>query len=291
MIIGVDIGGTKVSAARVQDGVIIERRQAPSPVHTDLRQLVPIVLSLLEGWVQEARGIGVACTGLVSEGDVTFLSTGQRKRLPLKSLLRQATGLPVWILNDAWAAAWGEFSSGTHPGETLVYVTVSTGIGGGIVQNGRLLTAAHGFAAHVGHMSVPRHGHEPIPCHCGRFDCVEAIASGTAIEARAAALLGQSNSCRNVFEQVPRQPVLSELVDEAAGALAETFANLRALSGTAHVVLGGGVGLNPVFRARLVKAVGDLPGLYRVEVRTPSLGPDSGLVGAALAMPELSENS
>lgn len=287
MIIGIDIGGTKISAALLNHGEILEQRSAPSCIHGDLTQLLPTLEGLLTGWLEQARGIGVGCTGLVGESDVHFLSAGPGKCLPLKSLLEQAFGKPVLLLNDAWAAAWGEFRLGEHTRDnTLVYVTVSTGIGGGVIQNGQLLTSHHGFAAHIGHLTVPRAGREPIPCTCGRIDCVEAVASGTAIGARASELLGRSMNARDVFESLHEHPQLQDLIQDSAVAIAELIANIKAITGTEVVVLGGSVGLNPTFRTLLSDALQNLPQLYQVKLRSPALGAHADIVGAALALEE-----
>ena len=285
MIIGIDIGGTKISAALLEDSRIVERRSSPSPTHNDLTQLLPTIEGLLVGWTEQAIGIGVGCTGRTGGHEVHFMSAGADKVLPLKAQLSEAFSLPVLILNDAWAATWGEFRLGDHNTEdTLVYVTVSTGIGGGIVQNGQLLTSRHGFSAHVGHLSVPRKDGANALCTCGRWDCVEAVASGTAIGRRASELLSQSISCRDVFERLDSQPELGLLVDDCAAAVAEMMANIKAIIGTEVVVLGGSVGLNEVFRSRIASALAALPEVYAIDLAAPRLGRDAGIIGAALAL-------
>ncbi len=288
MIIAIDIGGSKVSAALFDGADIVDRRSAPSPVHTRLTQLVPMLSSLIEDWLGQAAGVGVACTGLVNErGEVHFLSTGTSQRLPLEHELVAACGLPVTVLNDAWAAAWGEYCLGGHSVlDTLVYITVSTGIGGGIVQNGKLLTSTHGFAAQIGHLTVPRVQGENIQCICGRWNCVEAIASGTAIGCRASKLLGREIGCREAFAAQAEHPRLAILFDESASAVAELIANVRVLTGTDLVVMGGGVGLQQEFRRRVVSALAKLPELYQLDIATPTLAKDADLYGAALMIKE-----
>ncbi|GAB5451188.1 MAG: N-acetylmannosamine kinase [Halioglobus sp.] len=285
MIIGIDIGGTKISAALLNVTEIVEQRSAPSCVHGDLAQLLPTLETLLDGWLEHTRGIGVGSTGLVGAADVHFLSAGPDKRLPLQRLLKQTFGKPVLLLNDAWAAAWGEYRLGQHGDDsTLVFVTVSTGIGGGIIQNGQLVTIDHGFAAHIGHLSVARPGREPVCCTCGRVNCIEALASGTAIGRRASALLGRTVGSMEVFDSLENQPQLQDLAQDCATAIAEMIANIRAVTGTSIVVLGGSVGQNPHFRRLLDKAIQKLPALYHVQVRPPALGAHAGIFGAALAL-------
>ena len=240
MIIGIDIGGTKISAGLLEGSQILEQRSAASPIHRDLSQLLPTVKQLIGDWAGQAQGIAIGCTGLVGEHEVHFLSAGPDKIVPLKAQLSEAFSLPVLILNDAWAAAWGEYRLGEHEAkDTLVYVTVSTGIGGGIIQNGRLLTSRHGFSAHIGHLTVSRVHSDNILCTCGRWNCVEAVTSGTAIGRRASKLLSQNLTCSEVFSLLDSQPELNPLIDDCAGAVAEMIANIKAMTGTELIVDGG----------------------------------------------------
>ncbi len=287
MIIGIDIGGTKISAALLEGSDIVEQRSAPSPIHHDLTQLLPTIAELLTGWIEQADGIGVGCTGLVGDTEVHFLSAGEDKILPLKAQLCETFSLPVLILNDAWAAAWGEYRLGDHGDEdTLVYVTVSTGIGGGIIQNGQLQTSSHGFSAHIGHLTVPRGDGNNIVCSCGRLNCVEAVASGTAISQRASELLSKKLSCSDVFAQLDSQAELDLLVDDCAAAVAQMMANIKAVTGTELVVLGGSVGLNEIFRNKIKIALAKLPEVYAVKLALPKLGRNADIIGATLALQE-----
>ena len=287
MIIALDIGGTKIAAALVDGAAIVERRNAPSTVHSDLSQLIPTVRSLCLDWVEQAAGVGVACTGMVGADDVHFLAAGADKIVPLKAQLSQAFGLPVVMLNDAWAAAWGEYCLGHHTDtETLVYITVSTGIGGGVIQNGKLLSSASGFAAHLGHVTVPRPNGDNFRCTCGRWNCAEAIASGSAIGRRASQLLGRKVSCREAFTLIDSCPELNPLLDDCAAAVAELIANSRAITGTDVVVLGGSVGRAVDFKFRVQQALAALPELYHVILKTPALGSDADTLGAALMVQE-----
>ncbi len=283
MIIGIDIGGTKISAALMNDNHIVEQRSAASPIHDDLSQLLPTIAHLLTGWTGQANGIAVGCTGLVSDAEVRFMSVGADKVLPLKSLLFEMFSLPVLILNDAWAAAWGEHCLGNHtPEDTLVYVTISTGISGGIIQNGRLLTSRHGFSAHLGHLTVTRNHDNNMLCVCDRWNCVEAVASGNAIGCRASELLSQNISCNEVFECLDSQPKLVVLIEDCAKAVAEMIANIKAVTGTELIVLGGSVGLNKIFRSKIELALAKLPEVYAVKLAMPALGRDADIIGAAL---------
>ncbi len=183
MNIAMDVGGTKISAALMDKGEIVEQRKIESVVHSDLINLAQHLIKLCHGWVEKAEHVAIACTGQVGSEFVNFLSAKQK--LPLKAQLETSFNMPVYIINDAAAAAWAEYYLDTNNQEetnkvgatesdnTLVYITVSTGIGGGMIQNGQLVTSTDGFCAHLGHVSVQRPTHKPVMCHCGRANCAE----------------------------------------------------------------------------------------------------------------------
>ena len=285
MIIAIDIGGTKIAAVFMDGTAIVARNSARSPVHNDLSQLIPIVAELCQPWIVQARGIGVACTGRVSASDVHFLAAGIDKVLPLKEQLNEALSLPVVVLNDAWAAAWAEYELGRHgDDDTLVYITVSTAIGGGIVQNGRLLSCHSGFAAHLGHLTVPRSADQSVVCTCGRLNCAEAVASGTAIARRASDLLQREVTCEQAFTLLQEYPELQVVIDDSAAAVAQLIANVKAVTGTTLVVMGGSVGLAGAFKGALEIAMADLPALYQLTLHSAELAGDAEVLGAALAI-------
>ncbi|MEZ9594121.1 ROK family protein [Shewanella sp. 10N.261.52.F9] len=281
MIIAIDVGGTKISAALVKDSKIIEIRKVESIVHQDLAYLASYLINLCEGWTEQAYSVAVACSGLVGTERVNFLSANDS--LPLKLQLETGFGLPVVMLNDAAAAAWAEYSLRPNPlDSTLVYITVSTGVGGGIVQNGQLVMAADGFCAHIGHMSVSRPELPAIECHCGRFNCAEALASGTAIANQASSIVNKAVSCKTVFNEYGCHPEIVQLLEQATDAIVELIANIKALTGTGIVVLGGSVGSTHLFQERIKKKLKALPTIYQVELVAPVSGEHADLIGAAL---------
>ncbi|GAA0781737.1 MULTISPECIES: ROK family protein [Pseudomonadati] len=281
MIIAIDIGGTKISAALMNDNKIIESRKTDSIIHHDLNNLANYVIQLCQGWIDKAHLVAVACTGQVGTNHVHFLSAKQT--LPLKQQLKTGFNLPVVMLNDAAAAAWAEYCLGPkRQDNTLVYITVSTGIGGGIIQNGQLITANDGFCAHIGHMSVSRPSLPQIQCHCGRINCVEAISSGTAIAKQASQILNYQVNCKTVFEQHLSHPEIATLLEQSTDALVDLIANIKALTGTAVVVLGGSVGSASPFREKVIEKITKLPQIYQVNLVSPITGEHADLIGAAL---------
>jgi N-acylmannosamine kinase len=165
-------------------------------------------------------------------------------RYPLTARLTSATGMNPVVVNDAQAAAWGEYTFGAGRGcRSFMFVTVSTGVGGGLVFGGRLQIGAVGLAGHVGHMTVPG----GLGCGCGRHGCLETIASGTSIARR-----------------------FSELAARQVGAPA-----------VERIAIGGGVGLAPGFLERVRKHVGQLPDIFQRPIVAAQAGNDAGMIGVA----------
>lgn len=185
-VLAVDIGGTKLAAGVVTDaGVLLERRVAPTARDGDAEALFATLTELVDG-LETAAGAaacGVGCGGPMTPGgeEVSPLNIPAWRGFPLRRRLAAHTGLRTWVDNDAKALALGEGWVGAAAGEDdFIALVVSTGIGGGIVLDGRLLDGGGGNAGHVGHVVVEPDGR---PCACGGYGCVEAEASGLAIEA------------------------------------------------------------------------------------------------------------
>jgi glucokinase len=178
-ILAIDIGGTKLAAALVRaDGTIVARAAAPTPREDVFEALIHVADNL-----GDAVAIGVGCGGPMQPGGETVspLNIPAWRDFPLRARLEQHYGLPVYIDNDAKALALAEGRLGAARGvANYIAMVVSTGVGGGIVLDGRLLDGATGNAGHIGHVIVEPDGHL---CGCGARGCVEAEASGTAIEA------------------------------------------------------------------------------------------------------------
>jgi glucokinase len=183
-ILAVDIGGTKLAAGIVSDdGDLLERHEIPTPKTMDGGALFAALVRMIDTIDTTAVGIvGVGCGGPMDRGGehVSPLNIPAWRRFPLRRALANHTQLPVFVDNDAKALALGEGWLGTAAGRRdYLAMVVSTGVGGGVVLDGRLLDGAAGNAGHIGHVIVEPEGHT---CGCGAQGCLEAEASGSAIE-------------------------------------------------------------------------------------------------------------
>ena len=201
--IGIDIGGTKISLALgTAQGRILTRREIPTRTGTKtkvcIKELTACLVTLIKGFAipkKKILGIGVGCPGAVNAQKGVLPRSPNLPGwtgLPLRNILKKATGLPVSLANDANAAALGEsFFGAGKKSKNFIYITVSTGIGGGIVINGQLYEGSSFVAGEIGHMSIVPEGRK---CNCGQKGCLEAYASGTAIGNFVRERMAQSNA-------------------------------------------------------------------------------------------------
>ena len=180
--LAVDIGGTKLAAGLVTEGgEVLGSATAPSKA-ASAEALFDVLVGLVDGF-DGAAVCGVGCGGPMSAGGETVspLNIGVWRDFPLRSRLADATGLATYVDNDAKALALGEGWRGAAVGvDNFIAMVVSTGVGGGIVLDGRLLDGTSGNAGHIGHVCVEPEGRM---CACGARGCLEAEASGTSIAA------------------------------------------------------------------------------------------------------------
>jgi glucokinase len=188
--VGIDIGGTKISIVLgTSSGKILARREIPTWTGAQTKVCVKELAANLRALIihsgvspKKILGIGVGCPGAVNSR-LGILPRSPNlpgwKGIPLRNILQKATGLPVCLANDANAAALGEsFFGAGKDSRNFIYITVSTGIGGGIVIDGKLYEGPGFVAGEIGHISIVPEGKR---CACGQRGCLEAYASGTAI--------------------------------------------------------------------------------------------------------------
>jgi glucokinase len=182
-VLAVDIGGTKLAAGIVRDdGMIVSQVRAPTTADVSADALFATLTALVDRLDRTSVPlVGVGCGGPMDAGGehVSPVNIPAWREFPLRARLAAHTGLPVFVDNDAKALAIGEGWLGAAQGaRDYIGMVVSTGVGGGVVLDGRLLDGRAGNAGHIGHVIVEPDGHL---CGCGARGCLEAEASGTAI--------------------------------------------------------------------------------------------------------------
>lgn len=303
-VIAIDLGGTQVRVALFSDGEILKRSALPSDGASGptgiLHQIETLVEKVTEGIKRsDILGVGLSTAGPVDTvaGFALGIPTLPGwKDFPIRSELANRLGLPASIENDAIAATLGEWRHGAGRNiQNLVYVTVSTGIGGGVVVDGRLLHGRKGMAAHIGHMRIAQQGPK---CSCDAIGCFEAFASGTALAKRAsdAARHQQSGYLRAIAQDgvVGAIDVFNganagdeqcmSLVEEEAKYLGQGITSLLHLFSPERVILGGGISQNFEMLEPGIQAVIQVEAMdpfKDVAIVQSLLGDDSGLVGAA----------
>ncbi|ANT52991.1 N-acetylmannosamine kinase [Mesorhizobium amorphae] len=281
-VLAIDIGGSKIAIAEVSGGSVANRRQAPTPRTGRGDDLIAAIAELAPDGGFGA--VAVATTGIVRDGALTALNPQTlpiEDGYPLASAIERAFGTPPLVVNDAQAAAWAEFTLGAGKGvRNFAFFTVSTGIGCGLVVDGRLESGATGLAGHVGHT---RSGPGGILCGCGRHGCLETVASGTALARLGSERLGRKVAAPDVFSAATGgNSVATKIIASAVDALVNGFADLTASVDVDCFAIGGGVGLAPGFIEALRVRSLDLPRIFQRPIVAAQAGADAGLLGAAM---------
>ena len=271
--LALDIGASKVEAAIVTaDGVIASRDRLDVAQHpSDLIEAVVDLARRVRG-NQVIDVVGVGCAGPMSLGGETVspLNILGWRDFPLRASLRNALSLEVYVEGDARALALAEgVYGGARDVDSYLSMVVSTGVGGGIVLNGRLLDGESGNAGHIGHLNVVANG---ALCSCGAYGCLEAEASGWAIEERTGRPPSEADQATRLRT--------GELVGRAVGMLSSVL-DFHHCFVAGSVALGFG---DDFFSeaTKAARATAMMPYAHDVEVRRSLLGADGPLLGAAL---------
>jgi len=310
-VLAVDLGGTKILTALVSNsGEIIARRhcltladEGPTPVIERLLSAIDSILRLESLKPSNLDSISIAAAGAVDlEKGLVTLSPNLPgwHDVPLGEVVRERCGVRVFLVNDASAAALGEHRFGSGKGvKNLVFLTIGTGIGGGIIINGELYQGISGSAGEIGHMTIDLNG---LHCACGNTGCLETLASGTAIarEAKRRINQGENSSLVDIaagkMDKITAEKVgvaardgdaLSlDVIAEAGACLGAGLVNLVNIFNPEMIVIGGGVAklgellLEP---ARQVVKERAFPVSARaVRVVAARLGEEAGIYGAAV---------
>jgi len=298
MRIGIDLGGTKIEAAALDhSGAILERKRVSTPqgdYHRTVRAVADLVREL-ESNLRESGSVGIGIPGALSPANGLIKNANSTCLIgrPLDRDLELALGRPVRLANDANCFALSEASDGAGAGcHTVFGVILGTGVGAGIVVDGRALTGLNAIAGEWGHNPLPYMTHDERPgpdCYCGRAGCIETFVSGPAL------LDGYLNSLGNGSGERPADVQAlartAEQGEEQAAAHLELYVHrlARALAGVINIldpdiiVLGGGLSNLALLYRRLPEILPEFVFSDRVDTRIvpPKHGDSSGVRGAA----------
>jgi len=310
-VVGVDVGGSKVLCGLFDDQMrlvrVIQRptdRELPPEAMMDA--LEAHIRELLRGAgiaQDELRGVGAAFPSHVDFAEGVLLETAdlyQLNDVPVREMLEARLGVPVFIDNDSNAAALAEHRLGAGRGfRDMIYVTVATGVGGGLILNGELYRGIHGSAGEIGHMFVS--DSTGYPCGCGVSGCVESIASGANMakyamdrikEGAESRILDHAGTISRIdmlavvkaFSE--DDPLAIEVVERGAEYLGRMFQSLYQIFDINVFVYGGGVmKLGERFVSRIIAAYrrhSQMEYRYPAQFLPAELGDNAGMIGAAL---------
>ena len=305
-VLALDIGGTKLAAGLVDSGgAVLTQAQTATPQGSGAgpEELFAACLAVLEsvttsGAALGAAGspaygaLGVGCSGPMRwpAGEVSPLNIPGWRGFPLGRRLAEALGVPVRVHNDAVAGAVAEHWRGAGAGTAnMLGMVVSTGVGGGLILNGQLVSGASGNAGHVGHVVALTDG---PPCPCGGYGCLEAVAAGPRLTAwarergwRSARPPDQATGVELAADARAGDPVATAAIRRAGTALGVVIASVVVLCDLEVVAVGGGLSeawdvLEPPLTETLARHMA-LAYAQDVRVVPTALGATRGLIGAA----------
>lgn len=296
---GIDVGGTAVKLGLFDaEGNLLEKQEIPTRTEKNGENILPDIARALTGFSVDARaasGIGIGVPGPVdAQGVVNRCVNLNWGVFNLHEALSALTGLPVRAGNDANCAALGEFRKGGGMGcRSALFVTLGTGVGGGIVLGGKILGGAHGVGGEIGH--IPVSAPDRYPCTCGKRGCVEQYASATGIVRLTREALSASGadstlrqvsslSCKDVFDAAKAGDELAaRVLEQVFDYLGEALASACCVCDPERIILGGGVsragdyllsGVRRHFQAHMFHAC------KGTEFSLATLGNDAGMYGA-----------
>ena len=281
----VDIGGTKVAAAKIVNGEVVARDQVPTDRNKGpMAQIASAAGMLASLGFEKGNKLGFAVTGRIDRSGNWYAINRDTLRniesAPFSDLIVSEIGRSN-VINDAAAATLAEYEFGDNTEhDNFAYVTVSTGVGGGLILNRRPHSSQNGVAGQLG-FSVARDGNKV--CGSGRTGTVESIAAGNAI-AQAAAEAGYPGlEAKDVFRRANGgEEWAQEIVQNSAKAVADLCVDLVAIVGVTKIAIGGSIGLAEGYIELVRKYIGQQPELFQVQIVTATLGADGPLIGALM---------
>lgn len=285
MLLIINISSTTVSAAIVERGdVLMSRSYAMAYDEINFSRLIDQLALDFPG----PTVVAIATTGYVDKGkvrSVTFNIIPFWDGFDLERLICSRFNCPSVLLNDAQAAAWGEYvirknSDPIHHPGNLLFIDLSSGVGGGLILDHRLRTGPHGLAGHIGHTGIrfsPTDNFER--CSCGRDGCLEMVASGTALARQASYFFHRPMSVADLFEKANTDEIAEAIISNAALAVAEAIAGVHMIADLTEVVIGGSVGLAEGMLSRVQTSLKTLGVCSSPKITRAILVTDTGFCG------------
>ncbi|RQD72235.1 MAG: ROK family protein [Tindallia sp. MSAO_Bac2] len=317
--IGVDLGGSSIKAGLVtEQGNIVMKGQKQTKVKEGSEVVIRDMASLIEELLEESEldgrevgGIGVGIPGAAREDGLVYFATNIFwTNVPLGSQLKGMTNKSVHVANDATMAAVAEYTLGITKGSAnSLFITLGTGVGGGVIINHQVYSGSHGIGTELGHMVV---GKNPdYDCTCGNNGCWETFASGTAMKNHARRLLEQGHesilpdlakgdpegiNIRNLFDGFrQKDEVCIQVVNRMTRYLASGIANLINIFDPEVIALGGGISASAdCFLEDLKALVAQriyVKSMNVTRIEISQLGNDAGIIGAAMYAKTMESNS
>ena len=300
---GIDVGGTSIKCGLFQtDGILMEKWEIPTRKENNGEAILPDIAKTILDKIEERKldkaeidGVGIGVPGPVNDkGEVLCAVNLFWGFKAVTKELTELTGLPSMAGNDANVAALGEAWKGAAAGaKNVIMVTLGTGVGGGIILDGRIISGSHGAGGEIGHAAVQHD--ETEKCNCGNRGCLEQYASATGIvrlateklesETRSTLLKKEELSAKAVFDAVKEgDEVATEIATEMGEYLGHALANIAAVLDPAIFVIGGGVSkAGDVLLPFIEKPFKDRAffASQNVKFALATLGNDAGICGAA----------
>ena len=302
--IGIDLGGTNIAGGIADlDGKLLLtdsiKTGLPCPA-SDIADRIALLCrrmaTALGLALSDAAWVGIGAPGSVDvdTGTVLYANNLEFDNVPLGQMIHERTGLPVYVDNDANVAAWGEYCAGAGKGSSsMVMVTLGTGVGGGVIVNGKVIDGTHGAGGEIGHITVDRH--ETAACGCGKHGCLEQYSSATGVVRCMKKLLdenpdtpctlrGTDFAAKDVFDAARAGDALAAReVDEMTDILGMALASIASTTDPEMFMVGGGVAragdvlFNPLrehFKTYAFSSCRETP------IVAATLGNDAGIYGA-----------
>lgn len=308
MYIGIDLGGTNIAAGLVsEDGKIILKDSVPTnstrPTEEIVKDMAELAKTLMErngNTIEDIRSVGIGCPGSidVETGEVVYSNNIKMSHYPLAEVFRKYLDIPVKVDNDANCAALGEYTANGEKCGCFAFVTLGTGVGGGLVLNGKLFHGFNGAGGEFGHMTLVSGG---VRCTCGKEGCWESYGSVTALIRQTKEAMEKNPksmmheiaksegkvSGRTAFEAAKKgDKAGQEVVDQYIRYVADGVVSLENIFQPDIIAIGGGISKEGNYLLEPIRKYAAENGfnkyMTRTKITAAKLFNDAGIIGAAL---------